>query len=100
MMTLFDRVLLRLERWREAVDRERDLVARLLATPGATTPLLVALLDELELERRRVTDLLTRLSCERHDPALLFPVRPRRALKVTTLAPAWRRRPRQFEGLR
>lgn len=90
-MTLFDRVLSRLERWREAVDRERDLVARLIATHGAT-PLLAALLDELELERRRVTDLLTRLSCERYDPALLFPERPRRALKVTTLAPARRRR--------
>jgi hypothetical protein len=81
--TLFDRVLLRLERWREAVDRDRDLVARTMVVSGSTS-LLAAWLDELDLERARVTALLARLSVERHDPALLFPVRPR-ALKAALL---------------
>jgi hypothetical protein len=85
-MTLFDRVLRGLERWREAVDRERDRVARLIALHGPL-PLLTVLLDELELERTRVGELFTRLAVERHDPALLFSVRPRRVLKVTELPP-------------
>ena len=79
--TLFDRLLVHLERWREAVDRERDEVARAIATHGST-PMLHALLDELAREQERVRALHARLWAERHDPALLLSVRPRRALKM------------------
>lgn len=79
--SLFDRVLQHVERWREAVDRERDEIAMAIAAHGST-PMLQALLDELEAEHQRVTALHARLWAERHDPALLLSVRPRRALKV------------------
>jgi hypothetical protein len=79
--TLFDRVLVRVERWRDAVDRERDLVARLIAAQGPS-PLLSALLDELDCERVRVRALHARLWAERDDPVLIFSVRPRRTLKA------------------
>jgi hypothetical protein len=79
--TLFDRVLVRVARWQEAVDRERDEVASAIAAHGST-PMLQALLDELALEQQRVKALHQRLWADRHDPALLLSVRPRRALKA------------------
>jgi hypothetical protein len=84
--TLFDRVLVRVARWREAVDRERDLVATSIAAHGAT-PMLRALLDELEAERVRVLALHQRLEAERNEPALLLSMRPRRALKAGLQVP-------------
>jgi hypothetical protein len=86
----FERILSRLHRWRDAVDRDRDLVALEMRLAGVT-PFLEAWLEQLDLERVRVEGLLTRLSAERHDPALLFPVRPRPLRMVLLRRPARRR---------
>lgn len=94
--TLFERVLIRLDRWRDAVQRERDLVAQLLLE-GQSTPMLHALLDQLDVELARVTALRDRLCVERNDPSLLFPCRPK-VLKVAALKP--RRRHRQRRPVR
>jgi hypothetical protein len=78
------------ERWRDAVDRDRDLVATLIAEHGSS-PMLQALLDELDKERVRVRALHARLWAEREDPVLIFSVRPRRALKASLRPRASRR---------
>jgi hypothetical protein len=91
-LTPFDRIVARVERWLEGVDRDRDVLANTLAARGAT-PMDLLLLDELTRERARVLALLERLRADRHDPALLFPVRPPRVAKASL-----RSRPRKRLG--
>jgi hypothetical protein len=78
------------ERWLEAVDRDRDLAAMVIAGSGAT-PVLEALLDRLTRERAEVVALLERLRADRHHPALLLPARPQRMAKAL-LTPRRRQR--------
>lgn len=81
MPTLFDRIIRRTRRWLDAIDRERDLTARQLAsrTDGDRAALerRFVLLDK---ERADVIALIADLERMRDQPPLLFASRPKRVL--------------------
>lgn len=80
-MKHFEQTLARVERWIEAIDRERDDLARSLDGTELKSEIHTAFvktrLGVLETERSEALKLLAYLDVVKWRPELLFPVRPR-----------------------
>lgn len=85
-MTLYDRVIDRAERWIDAIDQERDHLARVLAWEVISEierAFIPARLAVLEQERVQAVLLLEELRLHQYRPEVMFHHRPaHRMLKV------------------
>ena len=75
------RLLARLDRWDDRIDRERDLCLRAMAALGPTSEL-VAWMDDLDTEQLEHRALTARYKQDRDKLALVLVHRPNRMLKV------------------
>ena len=85
-MTLFEQLLIRGERWIEAIQVERDLLSAMLSGTQYNTPdreaFIKARLDHLEKELAEAIRIFDELKRYRHFPGVMFEQRPRMAKVV------------------
>jgi hypothetical protein len=79
-VNLHERNLRRVQRWIDAIDKERDALARTLDGTRLVTDVhrafVMVRLGKLEEEKADVVALLRRLESDRYQPALMFSARP------------------------